>query len=449
MPIRTIHGGSPQALRESNKRLLLERLLEAPEGLTRPELARSLNLTVTAITNLVAGGGESLATLLDESPAHTHAQRAPSSGPVPRVVRLKERLGYVIGIALGYTRIELAFADLAGNFDPGRDKHSEPWDVASDLHGALAYAAMAANKLASERGVHPEELAAIGLSVGAPVNVFSGSDPHDRRGRVRFDLGFGAPPPWANIDPIAALTNHLAALPDGRRWSAVELHVDNDANLGALAELKLGAARGKQNIFYIHVDEEGIGAGLVFDGVNYRGAGGIAGELGHVVLEPDRPEQCPRCGRPCVEAIVLSKLGCRRGDSPDVTPLEETMRAALGGDRAAIAAIRDAGDYLGRAIAPFITVLNVDRVLIGGPFPAQAYSLVIPPIQAAVSPLAIAPAARDYVLELGTLQQDASLRGAIWLALERTRLDYLLRRATRPAQPSKPDETGKLARADA
>ncbi|MGH2941479.1 MAG: ROK family protein, partial [Solirubrobacteraceae bacterium] len=450
MPIRTIHGGSPQALRESNKRLLLERLLEAPEGLTRPELARSLNLTVTAITNLVAGDGDSLAALIDEAPARTHSQRATNSGPVPKVVQLKPDLGYVIGIVLSYTRIELAFADLAGNFDPERDKHSEPWDVASDLHGALAYAATAANKLASARGVHPEELAAIGLSIAAPVNVSSGSDPHDRRGRVRFDVGFGAPPPWANIDPIAALTNHLAALPDGRRWSEVELHVDNDANLGALAERRLGAARGKQNILYIHVDESGLGAGLIFDGVNYRGAGGIAGELGHVVLEPDRPERCPRCGRPCVEVIVLRKLGCRRSGCADVTPLDQIVRASLNGDRDAIAAIEDAGDYLGRAIAPFVTLLNLDRVLIGGPFPAQAYRIVIPPIQAAVAPLAIAPAARDYVLELGTLQQDASLRGAIWLALERTRLDYLLHRAARRVPPAEPAEAvTKLARADA
>jgi len=68
-------------------------------------------------------------------------------------------------------------------------------------------------------------------------------------------------------------------------------------------------------------------------------------------------------------------------------------------------------------------------VLIGGPFPARAYGLVIPAIQAALDPLTIAPAARDYVVELGALRGDASLTGALWLGLERRRVDYLLRRA--------------------
>jgi hypothetical protein len=46
------------------------------------------------------------------------------------------------------------------------------------------------------------------------------------------------------------------------------------------------------------------------------------------------------------------------------------------------------------------------------------------------------PEARDYVVELGALHQDASLKGAIWLALDRTRVDYLLRRAAQPEPPS-------------
>jgi len=421
--IRTIHGGSPQALRESNKRLLLERLLEAPDGLTRPELARSLSLTATAIANLVAGDGESLAALIEES-----GDRAPPrahSGPIPKVLRLKSRLGFVLGIDLSETRIQLAFADLFGGFDPERDKHTQAWDVENDLHGALAYAVTTASELAGARGVDPKQIAGIGLAITAPVQIRAGDDPTNRRGHVRFNLGSGASSPWSNIDPLTALANHLAALPDGRRWSEIALHVDNDANLAALAESRRGAGRGRQNIVYINIDAYGIGAGLIFDGSAYHGAGGVAGELGHVVLEPDRPEQCPHCGRPCVETIILDLLGCRPTGSSDRMPLDQIVEAALAGDDDAVAAIRAGAHYLGRAIAPFITMLNPDRVLLGGPFPAQVYSLLVPPIQAAVAELAIAPAARDYVVELGLLH-DASVQGAIWLALDRTRLDYLL-----------------------
>lgn len=451
MPTRTIHGGSSQALREGNKRLLLEQLLDAPDGLTRPELARSLGLTVTAIANLVAGDGESLAAVIDESPAHPDSHRASSSGPIPKVVRLKQRLGYVIGIALGKTNIDLAFTDLFGDYDPEHDRHTVFWDVENDLHGAVAHVARRAHEFANTRGVGPEMIAGIGLSIAAPVDIVTGPEPTDRRGRVRYNLGSAVPSPWSNIDPVAAVTNHLAALPDGGRWSAIELHVDNDANLGALAELKLGAARGMQNVIYIYIASGGIGAGLVFDEAIYRGAGGIAGELGHVVLEPDRPERCPGCGRPCVQTLVLEELGCGRTASPDRGRLDEIVRAALDGDRTAIAAIRAGADYLGRAIAPLVTVLNPERVLLGGPFPAQAYNLLIPPIQAAVARLAIGPATRDYVVELGALHQDATLKGAIWLALDRTRVNYLLHRTARSKLPSPnpPSTTSKLLPTDA
>jgi predicted NBD/HSP70 family sugar kinase len=437
MVMRKIHGGSLQALRESNKRLLLERLLAAGDGLTRPELARSLGLTVPAITNLVSGGGESLAAVLDESPARAHSHRAVNSGPIPKVVTLKPRLGYVVGIALSHTRIQVALADLFGDFDPRKDRRTTSWDVENDLHGALAYAAGAVHELTTARGARADQLAAIGLAIAAPVNVSGGPHPTERRGRLRGHLGNGSPLPWLNIDPVAALTNHLAALADGQRWSSIELHVDNEANLGALAELRAGAGRGKQNIIYIQVEAAGIGGGLVFNGLNYRGAGGIAGEFGHLVIDPDRPERCRRCGRPCVETIVLTKLGCRNVGSSD-RPLDQIVQAALDNDTNAVAAITDAADYLGRALAPFVTLLNFDGVLVGGPFPAQAYSLVVPPIQAALDGLTNMPEARDYVVELGALHRDASLKGAIWLALDRTRVDYLLRRAAQP-EPPPPD----------
>jgi predicted NBD/HSP70 family sugar kinase len=428
---RTIRGGSPQALRESNKRLLLERLLEAPQGLTRPELARSVGLTATAIANLVAGDGETLSGVIEESsvrPPHRG-----HSGPIPKVLRLKSRLGYVLGIDLSESRIELAFADLFGRFDPEHDKHTQPWDVEHDLHGALAYAAAKAYELANARRIDPARIAGIGLAIPAPVFILSGADPTDRRGHVRFNLGPGALSPWSNMDPVAALANHLAALPDGRRWSAIELHIDNNANLGALAEFRLGAGRGKRDIIYVSLNTEGIGGGLVLDGRLHHGAGGIAGEIGHVVLEPDRTERCPHCSRPCIETIILDKLGRDPASSLDRGPVDE------------IGTIRSVADYLGRALAPFVTALNPDRILLGGPFPAKAYSLLVPPIQAAVARMAITPATQDYVVELGALH-DASLQGAIWLALGRTRLDYLLQLAAQPGRV--PDASADTLGAD-
>jgi len=435
----TSRGGSPPAIRERNRRLLLESLLDNPRGLTRPELARILGMTVPGVAGLVQGNGESLAAVVREDPLDEDDDRAASTGPTPRVVRLRDRLGYVVGIFLSHTQIHVAIADLQGTYiiDPSLELNTETydvaWDVEGDLHGALAWATTAAARLAEARAIRPQEIAGIGLAIAAPVNVSSSGDPTERRGRLRVDLGGRSS--WLNVDPLAALTNHLAALEDGEQWSTIPLHVDNDANLGALAELKIGAGRGKQNVLYVHVDEGGVGSGLVLNGSMYRGAGGVAGELGHVVLEPGGPDICRRCGRSCVEAAVLAILNLRDGAT-----LEHLVRDALLPEGEADAArsaarqtIGDVADYLGRAIAGFVTLLNVDRILIGGPFPRQAYGHVVPRVQAKLAELVIMPAARDYVVELGALGQRAILDGAIWLALERERVDYLLARAAHGA----------------
>ena len=342
-------------------------------------------------------------------------------------MRLRFDLGHVIGIVLSHSDVRVTLADLRGNHGTPL---VEPWDVENDLHGALARVAKMSDALADANNVQPEAIAAIGAAIAAPLQFRGSTASADRRAALRVDLGgTGFSPTWLNIDPLAAVTNHFGALPEGDRWRSIPVHIDNDANLGALGEMERGAGRGHRNVIYVRIEDGGIGAGLVFDGRVYRGAGGIAGELGHVVVEPNSQIVCPRCGRACLEATIASMTGwCDRNSQRG--SLEELLRAAIDGDQPAIDVVKSAAAYLGRALAGFVMLLDVERVLIGGPFPPQAYSLVIPPLVAELDALTISPVSRDYVLELGTLRDDAILEGAIWLALGRTRVDYLLRRAT-------------------
>lgn len=445
--MRVTAGGSPAALRERNRRLMIERLLQAPDGMTRQQLAQALQLTVPAVAALVQGK-ESLAAIVAEARADPRDKRAGSTGPAPNILRIKPTLGYVVGMYLSHSQVHVAIANLQASYvsapQPGQEDapHHAMWNVEGDLHGALSWATKAAARLVEAQRIRPAEVAAIGLAISAPVKVPDATEARERRVRMRIDLGGEAQ--WLNVDPLAALANHLAALDDGEAWSDVPLYVDNGSNLGALAELKAGAGRGHANILYVSVDERGVGAGLVFDGRLYRGAGGLAGELGHVVLESTGPT-CTRCGRTCVEAKLLEIL--REG--PAAT-LEQLVSGALDANQdsarsEAVRVIHRAADHIGRAIAGFATFLNFDRIIIGGPFPKQAYGLVIPRIQEALAKLVIAPAMKDYVVELGALEQHAMLDGAVWLALERERVDYLLALADRGAQPPRDDGADDVA----
>ena len=97
---------------------------------------------------------------------------------------------------------------------------------------------------------------------------------------------------WANVDAAAELEKRID----------VPVHLDNDANLGALAEVTLGAGRNVRSAAYIQMSS-GIGAGMIVDGRPYHGHRGIAGEIGHVLV--DEQGQICRCGnRGCLETLA-------------------------------------------------------------------------------------------------------------------------------------------------
>ena len=129
------------------------------------------------------------------------------------------------------------------------------------------------------------------------------------------------------VDPTRSALHPLLILPG---WEGVDLadelgarlglpvHVDNDANLGALAEVTLGAGRNARTAAYLQVGG-GVGAGLIVDGRPFRGAFGTAGEMGHIVI--DENGAICRCGnRGCLETVASGPALVRLlADSRDET----------------------------------------------------------------------------------------------------------------------------------
>jgi len=99
-------------------------------------------------------------------------------------------------------------------------------------------------------------------------------------------------PGWRNV-PLAAMVREVAGCP---------AHLENDANLAGLGEFHHGAGRGSSTMVYV-TWSTGIGAGLILDGKLFSGASGAAGEVGHMVLDPDGPlDACGQHG--CVEVFA-------------------------------------------------------------------------------------------------------------------------------------------------
>jgi predicted NBD/HSP70 family sugar kinase len=186
----------------------------------------------------------------------------------------------------------------------------------------------------------------------------------------------------------------------------------------------------------------GVGAGLILGGELYRGTGGTAGELGHVLVDESGP--ICRCGnRGCLEMMaggraILALLRSSHGD--DLT-LDEVMALVADGDSGARRAIADAGRVLGRSVAAIVNTFNPELVIVGGAISA-AGDVLLDPLQEAVHRYAIPSAAADVRITRGVLGERAEVLGALELAARQS--DVAAPSASGPVQETQ--ERGKAHR---
>jgi glucokinase len=185
--------------------------------------------------------------------------------------------------------------------------------------------------------------------------------------------------PWLEGVPVARLLGAAVGLDPER----VEL--ENDANAAALGEQWLGAARGLDDLVLLTLGT-GIGGGLILAGRLYRGAG-LAGEVGHLVLEPAGL----RCGcgsRGCLETLASASAARRRARERGLPPeapgdlelLAARARACAGAERELFLEV---GYDLGRGLAQLVVLLDVRTFVLGGGF-AAALELLEPGIRRAL-----------------------------------------------------------------
>jgi predicted NBD/HSP70 family sugar kinase len=214
---------------------------------------------------------------------------------------------------------------------------------------------------------------------------------------------------WGEVDIPARL---------GKRMG-LPVHVGNDANLGALAEWRLGAAAEADDLIYVMLSE-GVGAGLILQGRLYEGDAGAAGELGHVTVAPDG--QICRCGsRGCLETVVGARaLATTLTHSHGLTSrLGDLIDFAHGGDPGVRRLLSDAGRAVGTALTPVCTMLNPKLIVVGGTL-AQASEPLLAGIRDALTRNVSPVMNRNPEIVPGKLGTTAEARGAVILASQAT-----------------------------
>ncbi|HEY3437983.1 MAG TPA: ROK family transcriptional regulator [Actinotalea sp.] len=374
--------GSQTSLREANRARIVS-AVQQRGSLTQVELAGVTGLSAATISNIVkelAGAG-----VLHTSPTSRSGRRA-------QEVTLARNLGLVAGVHFGERSLRVAVADVAHRVVAEQRLPLPPEHRADS---GLDRVAFLVEEMVESLGATIGEVLAIGVGIPAPVDV--------RTGKVS---SVGLMRGWDGVDVPEVL---------GRRL-AVPVSVDNDANLGALAEARLGIARGLQDVAYLRVSH-GVGVGLILGGKLFHGRSGGAGELGHVIVDESGP-LC-RCGnRGCLEALVSSgELLRRLQESHGHLTLRDVVAQAQEGDQVCRDLIAQAGRDLGRAVATLCTLVDPEMVVVGGEL-AHAGDILLDPLRDVVDDRMLPSTAGPVAIEASALGDQAEVRGALVLALD-------------------------------
>jgi glucokinase len=228
---------------------------------------------------------------------------------------------------------------------------------------------------------------------------------------------------------VPAFRNMVLTTPVAQRLG-IPAYIENDASAAALGEFRFGAGRGTRHLLHATVGT-GVGGGIVLDGRLYRGARGLAGEIGHVIMDPAGP-LCNCGSRGCLEALVSgvafagrarrlleqNRAPILRDVVGELAPTGvDLFAAAAAGERAAEAEIRNGGHILGLALGSFVNILNPDAVTLSGGLLVMG-EMFLGPMREAMYSLPYGPASGTEV-RLSQLDDDAGILGAAAVAFER------------------------------
>lgn len=373
-------SGSQTSLREANRGAILE-AVKRFGGLTQVELVGATGLsaaTVSTIVKELTGSG-----LVEVQPTSRSGRRA-------QLVTMARRVGLAAGVQIGSRSMRVALADFTSEIAA---EQVLPLPFEHRIDTTLDRAALLVVDMLEREGASLSELVGVGVGLPAPVDADTGMI--SVRGIMRG---------WDDEHIAHVMTKRLSK----------PVYVDNDANLGAIAEASLGAGRGIQDMLYVSYTHT-IGAGIVIGGRVHRGFAGTAGEIGHVQVDP-HGAIC-RCGsRGCLDTVVASEvLLSNLLTSHGSLSLRDLLRRAQAGDPGCSRVIADAGEAIGSVLASACQTINPQRIIVGGEM-AEAGETLLDPMRRSMLPNVIAPV--DVVT--GDLGTRAEVLGAVATVLERT-----------------------------
>jgi len=383
-PIESIRDepgpGSQSSLRAANEHRIVTALRIAGP-LTQAELARRTSLAPSTVSGIVSILAERGIVRAGDEPG----------GRKGRLIHLDLEDRYVLGVELGNGHLSLALATLSSRV-VGFVRR--PLALGADAETSLRLVESLLADMLASAGASRTDLVRGGVAVPAPLDVHGvlSTSP----------LIF---PSWAGID-IATLFTERFGFP---------FAVDNDANLGALADYLWGAGQGSHSMVFVGMNY-GFGAGIVLEGTLFHGATGVSGEIGHTTVD-ENGDFCQCGNRGCLNTIasINRALELLAPIYPEIDSTEKLLEAAAQGLPQAIRVLTDMGRASGVAIANVVNLLNPEVIVIGGDL-TRAGEVVTDPMITMATRLSM-PAAAGVRLLTTPLGERVFALGGVALAL--------------------------------
>lgn len=327
-------------MRELNQALILN-LVRQEGHISRAEIAKRTNLSRSTVSNIINE-------LIEAKRIYEIQKGESRGGRRPILLELNYRSHCIVGIELATTSLHLLITDLKAVI---LHEHREPFDITAGPDCAAEHLTRVVNQALHDAGIPREHVAGVGIGVPGPLTYATGKT-----------IAPPIMPGWSGVSLRERFSDALE----------LPVYVDNDANLGALAEYRLGAAQGIRNVAYLYLGSTGIGAGLVLNGSVYRGEIGSAGEIGHLTIDEDGP-LCSCGSYGCLEAFaglprLLRQAAELSGGQPQT--LDQLLQQAHNKNEQILNLFITSGTHLGVAVANLLNLYNPGLVVIGGPLAA-------------------------------------------------------------------------------
>ena len=389
---RHFHVATRSTPREVNRQIVLN-LIREHQPISRAELARRMAVARGALTTLVRD-------LVASGVVYEEGTAAVVAGPGrrPTLLRLRTSGRLALAVDVRPSRTTLALADIGGRV-VAKDVVATP----ETPEALVDLIAVRGRRLIATQAA-TGECQGVGLVVPGMVDRHSG--------RVIYAPRLG----WRNVELRDALAARLE----------LPVYVESAPIACALSRLWLSPeeTRGVHSFAYVSVSD-GVGVGLVINGEPLRGDAHTAGEFGHVSLDPNGPS-CVCGKRGCWEAMVCNAATVARyvaaADSAGLTraaagraiAVEEVVRRAARGDRAAVAALIDTGQAIGRGLAAVVSAFNPGRIYVGGEVTA-AWEILERPMRVALAEGTLTAAGHGTPIVPDASQAEYRLLGAVAL----------------------------------